>query len=263
MRSNSFAALGSADAGASPSSPAAPLDAHEGSPPRGGGGGLGGEAIAPAPASSARRRRRSRAASTPAEDSSGGAGHQAKNDLLDASSLSFRFASECEAGTTALGGGANRLLKTTSIDRALGIEANSVERSSESAGSLSASLHPSSSAGGIGGSARTSSGVLSDGGGGGGGQQAGARQHQQQRTMIPSLPTIAASPLGPSSSSLRPRSSPTKDRGGSATATAAAAASAQNPFDGFVTPRGSPWAPSPLEAEGDGGAAGRRRYGEC
>lgn len=256
MRSNSFAALGSADAAASPSSTAAPLDAQEGSPPRAGGG-FGGEAIAPASASatSARRRRRSRAASTPAED------NQAKNDLLDASSLSFRFASECEAGntTTALGGGGssannNRLLKTTSIDRALGIEANAVERSSESAGSLSASL----SAGGIGtGSARTSSGVLSDGGSGG--QQAGSRQPQQRAT-IPSLPTIAASPLGPSSTSLRPRSSPTKDRGGggggSATATAAAAASAQNPFDGFVTPRGSPWAPAPLEAaEGSGGGA--------
>ena len=263
MRSNSFAALGSADAGASPSSTAAPLDAHEGSPPRGGGGaGVGGEAFAPA--SSARRRRpRSRAASTPAEDSSV---HQANNDLLDASSLSFRFASECETATTALGGSANRLLKTTSIDRALGFEAsNSVERSSESAGSLSsASLLlplPCSS----------SDGVLSDGGGGGGGsQQQQAGGGSRRAMMIPSLPTIAASPLGPSSLGLpsssssslqRPRSSPTKEGGrgsGSATAAAAAAAaaSAQNPFDGFVTPRGSPWAPAPLEAAAEGGGGG-------
>ena len=269
MRSNSFAALGLADAGASPSSTAAPLDAHEGSPPQGGGIGggaaAGGGAEAISSASSARRRRRSRAASTPAEDSGSNVSHQANNGLLDASSLSFRFASECETAPKALGGSSkNRLLKTTSIDRYLGIDdaANSVERSSESAGSLSAAslFLTSSSAGGVGSGARTSSGVLSDGGGGS--QQAGGGRHQ--RSAVPSLPTIAASPLGPSSLQGRPSSSPTKDRGGgsaAATATAAAAASAQNPFDGFVTPQGSPWAPAPLEAEGGGGGGKERSTG--
>jgi hypothetical protein len=290
MRSNSFAALGSAEAGASPSSIAvAPLDAAEqGSPPRGAGG-FGGDASASASASltsSARRRRRSRAASTPAEDViAGSSSLPQSSQLLDAASLSFRFASERETDGSALGGSANRLLKSTSIDRAavaLGIDANSVERSSESAGSLT----PLTDIGG-GSAARTSSGVLSDGGGSGGSQhQAGARP-QQQRSMVPLLPTIAASPLGPSSLSSssaasaqqqqqqqqqRPCSSPTKNRGGSATAataTATAAASAaaanNNPFDGFVTPRGSPWAPAPLEAAaegGSGGGAGATKGGE-
>ena len=35
----------------------------------------------------------------------------------------------------------------------------------------------------------------------------------------------------------------------------------QNPFDGFVTPRGSPWAPAPLEAEGAGGGAEGEKHG--